>query len=204
MNQKKKQFIFICGTDTAVGKTFITGAICAYLQSEGVKAGAYKPLESGNGGDAAFLKKIAGMKEDLKMINPYYFKEPLAPGVAALRCKRKVSFDVIVNNLKKLQKNYDLILIEGAGGLLVPIQGKLTNLDLIKYLKTPVLVIARLGLGTINHTLLTLEHLKRNRVKVLGVILNQTTPRKTIADKTNPGVLKKYDVPLLGTFPYVK
>src|SRR3989338_5798988 len=206
----KQKTIFVCGTDTGVGKTVVTGALCAFLNSKGIRAGAFKPLESGCGAngrhirraDSEYLKKMARMPEPLDLINPYYFKEPLAPGVAASRAKRSVSFSKIKKALRALQKKYDVVFVEGAGGLLVPVNGLKTNLDLIRYLKTPVLVVARLGLGTINHTLLTLEHLKRNQVKILGVVLNQVSKGKTIAEKTNPQVLKRYRVPLLGVIPF--
>lgn len=202
--------IFVCGTDTGVGKTYVTGALCACLRREGIRAGAFKPLESGcaskgrhiRRADSEFLKKAARMPEPLDVINPYYFREPLAPGVAAARQGVGVSFAKIKKNLRTLQKKYDVVFVEGAGGLLVPLAGRKTNLDLIRALKAPVIVVGRLGLGTINHTLLTLEHLRRHRVKILGVILNQTSQKKTIAEKTNPGVLRKYGVPLLGIFPF--
>ena len=206
----KHKTVFVCGTDTGVGKTVVTGALCAHLNKKGIRAGAFKPLESGcaskgrhiRRADSEFLKKMARMPEPLDLINPYYFKEPLAPGVAAARQGIRVSFDKIKKNLRALQKKYDVVFVEGAGGLLVPIAVRKTNLDLIRYLKAPVLVVARLGLGTINHTLLTLEHLKRNRIRVLGVVLNQTSRGKTVAEKTNPEVLKRYGVSLLGIFPF--
>lgn len=144
------------------------------------------------------------MPEPLDAINPYYFREALAPGVAAKRLGRIISFSKIARKLKALEKNYDLILAEGAGGLLVPLQGKKTTLDLIRFLKVPVLLVGRLGLGTINHTLLTVEVLKRNRIPLLGVILNETTPRMSLAEKTNPSVLKAYGVPVWGVFPHLK
>lgn len=227
--------IFICGTDTGVGKTVITGALLAYLNQKGIHAGGFKPFESGcdlvgiydrkpmrrhlKRADSEFLKKMAKMPEPLDIINPYYFREALAPGVAAERERVGATIrghpkkgnhgglpllKTIRKSLKSLTKSYDIILIEGAGGLLVPLPDKKTSLDLIKYLKSPVLLIGRLGLGTLNHTLLTLEHLKRNRIKVIGVILNEITPKKTIAEKTNPDVLRKLGVPLLGVFPYVR
>ncbi len=207
---KKTKIIFVCGTDTGVGKTFVTGALLAFLNSQGVRTGGFKPLESGcattknhlKRADAEFLKKMGRMPESIDLINPYAFREALAPGVAADLEKKSVSFPKIKKALKTLQKNYDVIFVEGAGGLLVPIAGKKTNLDLIRYLKSPVLLVARLGLGTLNHTLLTLEHLKRNRVKILGVVLNEVTPQKSLAEKTNPAILKKYGVPLLGVMPF--
>ncbi|MDO8520178.1 MAG: dethiobiotin synthase [Deltaproteobacteria bacterium] len=204
--------IFVCGTDTGVGKTVVTGALLAWLNAKGIRAGGFKPTESGCGGmrrhlkraDAEFLKKRAAMPEPLDAINPYYFREALAPGVAAKRLGRIISFSKIARKLKALEKNYDLILAEGAGGLLVPLQGKKTTLDLIRFLKVPVLLVGRLGLGTINHTLLTVEVLKRNRIPLLGVILNETTPRMSLAEKTNPSVLKAYGVPVWGVFPHLK
>lgn len=207
---RKPKAIFVCGTDTGVGKTFVTGALLQVLNRQGVRAGGFKPLESGcathknhlKRADAEYLKKMGQMPEPIDLINPYAFREALAPGVAAKREGKSVSFPKIKKALATLQKNYDVVFVEGAGGLLVPVAGKKTNLDLIRYLKTPVLLVARLGLGTINHTLLTCENLKRNRIKVLGVILNEVIPQKSLAEKTNPGVLKKYGVPLLGVMPF--
>lgn len=209
----KHKAIFICGTDTGVGKTLVTGSLLSFLNQKGIRAGGFKPLESGcapvkgmkrhlKRADAEFLKKMGEMEEPLDWINPYYFKEPLAPGIAAQREGKRISFSHIKKSLNRLQKKYDLILVEGAGGLLVPVQGLKTNLDLIQFLKLPVVVVSRLGLGTINHTLLTLEHLKKNHILILGVILNQTEPTKNLASQTNPSILKKYKVPLLGIVPY--
>ena len=207
--------IFVCGTDTGVGKTIVTGALCAYLNDCGIRSGAFKPLESGckpadgmkrhlERADSEFLKKMAGMGEPLDTINPYNFEEALAPGVAAERKNQKITFKKIKNNLCELRKKYKVIFIEGAGGLLVPINHLKTNLDLIRELRIPVLVVARLGLGTINHTLLTLNCLQHHKIQVLGVILNETTPEKNLAEETNPGILKKYRVPLLGIFPHLE
>lgn len=208
--------VFVCGTDTGVGKTLVTAALCAWFQSKKINAGAFKPFESGctpakknlhrhiKRADASWLKKMARMSEDLDTINPYFFGEALAPGIAAGREHKKISFVRLRKKFRLLQKKYSPLFVEGAGGLLVPLAGKKTNVDLIRYLKVPVLLVARRGLGTINHTLLTLEHLKKNNISVLGVILNETTPNKTIADQTNPNVLKKWGVPLLGIMPHLK
>lgn len=209
----RKKAIFVCGTDTGVGKTIVAAALCAGLNAQGIRTGAYKPAESGcsakNSGhvqraDSEFLKKSAKMSEALDLINPYYFREALAPGLAAEREGKKISFAKIRKNLRVLQKNYDVIFVEGAGGLLVPVSGKRTNLDLIKFLKIPVIVVGRLGLGTINHTRLTLTHLKAHRVPVLGVILSDTVGGKSVAEKTNPHILRKMGVAVLGVLPHLK
>lgn len=208
--------IFVCGTDTDVGKTYVTGKLIQALNQQGIRAGGFKPVESGcqlKGKkliptDALHLKTMGNMPEDLSIINPYSFKEPLAPGIAAKRVGKKISFAKIEKNLRVLQKKYDILFVEGAGGLLVPITQNKTNLDLIHYLNIPVLIIARLGLGTINHTLLTVVHLKKNSIPILGVFLNATTSEKSLATQTNPKILekllKKEGVPLLGVVGYAK
>lgn len=202
--------VFICGTDTGVGKTYVATAMISQLVEHGVRAAGFKPCESGcrkkkgvlQRADSLSLKAAGNMEEPLDLINPYYFEEELAPGVAAERQGTKISFSKIKKNLKTLSNNYELVLVEGAGGLLVPLSGKKTNLDLIRYLNLSVILVARLGLGTINHTLLTLEHLKRHDVLVEGVLLNQNTPTHTLAEKTNVKVLKKYGVNIFGQLPF--
>lgn len=201
---KKKSF-FICGTDTGVGKTFVTGVLAAGFKSQGFDVGVFKPFESGYSirhSDAAWLKKISGSKDPLSLINPYAFRDPLAPAVSAQREKISPSLSRIQKAYQKIKKNHDVVFIEAAGGLLVPVLGKKTNLDLIKTFKTPVILVARLGLGTINHTWLTYHHLISHRVKVAGIILNQTTKNHGLAEKTNPQVLKNLGFPILGILPY--
>lgn len=208
--------LFICGTDTAVGKTFVTASLAASLNQIGIKTACFKPLESGcqktkknnqityKRADSLFLKRVSGMSENLDDINPYYFKEALAPGIAAQRQSKKISFLKIKQSLTNLEKKYDLVLVEGAGGLLVPASPQKSNVDLIKCLRLPVLLIAHLGLGTLNHSQLTYNELSRNHIQVMGLILNQTKKTKTIADKTNPSYLKKIGLPLWGVVPYLR
>jgi dethiobiotin synthetase len=209
---KKARIFFVCGTDTNVGKTVVTGTLALMLKKAGFKVGVYKPLESGcptqsksknklRRPDSEFLAQCAGI-EDIAEVNTYAFKEPLAPGVAALLNKTDISFVRITSHVNKLKKKYDIVLIEGAGGLLVPIKEKKTNLDLIKYLGVPVLLIARAGLGTINHTLLTYQSLKQNGVEVSGVILNQSQKKPDPSQKYNHQILASYGVPCWGMLTY--
>ncbi len=208
-----KKTLFVCGTDTDVGKTIVTASLCAYLKSMGVKVAPFKPLESGCSvardgsllpADTIFLKKSAGVDEPINRLNVYSFQEALAPGVAAKRKKIAVSFSRISKALDSLEQDYDRVIIEGAGGLMVPLSGSKTNLDLIKHLKVPVLLVGRLGLGTINHTLLTWQKLKKEKINCVGVILNQTTKKVGLADQTNANILKNtYKLPVLGIFPHL-
>ncbi len=194
--------LYIIGTDTDVGKTVITGAIAAYLKKSGRDVGVYKPFQCA-GNDAAILQQLAQSQDEPKEINPYYFEEALAPAVAAERAQSHIDFVKVVETFRTLQTRHEILISEGAGGLLVPLIGNKTHIELLKELRVPVLVVGRLGLGTINHTLLTLEVLKHNHIPCYGVILNELSPQNSVAEATNPQVLTDYyQVPLLGVFPY--
>lgn len=211
MIKKSTKKIFILGTDTEVGKTVIARSLARTLFNQKFKIGVFKPLESGGvikngklyGLDSQSLKEAAFSSFALDMINPYILKNPLAPGVAAEIENIKISFPKIKKSFEKIVDSSDFTIVEGAGGLLVPIQNKKTNLDLIKYLDIDVLLVARSGLGTINHTLLTFQHLSAQGINVRGVILNQVESQRTLSEKTNIHVLKKYGVPIWGYFPHI-
>ncbi len=155
--------LFITGTDTGVGKTFVAGAIAAHLRSKGKSVGVLKPAETGcreRGGelypaDAMLLKKAAGTDDPIELICPYIFSEPLAPAVAAKRAKVKINIGLIEEIYKMLSERHDFVIVESAGGLMVPLSGKYLNLDLAQALNLPVVIVGRAGLGTINHTMLT-------------------------------------------------
>ncbi len=203
--------IFVTGTDTGVGKTAISSGLAAYLSvRKGLDVGVMKPFESGiettgerSTGDTWVLKAASGTRDDISEINPYLFKAPLAPEAAAFQEKATIDMGFVTATYNRLVARHDVVIVEGAGGLLVPIMDGFFYADLVRSWKTPVVIVSRLTLGTINHTLLTCGHLKSIGVKVLGVILNDTDGENDIAARTNPGMLEKYlDVPLLGIFPH--
>jgi len=155
--------------------------------------------------DALFLKEASGSIDSLDMICPYAFREPLAPEPASAFDRVRINLTQLDRIYGEIDRRHDIVLVEGAGGILVPIKNKFFYVDLIERWKIPVLIVARLGLGTINHTLLTTHYLHSRGVKVLGVILNDTDGVKTRATLTNPQLLKKYlPVPVLGIFPYIQ
>lgn len=196
--------LFIIGTDTDCGKTVVTGAIAACLRAGGRDVGVMKPFESASR-DTLFLKEMSGSSDPIEDINPYHFDEALAPGVAAERASVEVSFDVVIQKFQRLRDRHEILLAEGAGGLLVPLEGAKTHVDLLNELQVPVLLVARLGLGTINHTLLTLSVLQQYDIECLGVLLNEITPSNSLAEETNLDVLRQYyEVPVLGVFPHVE
>ncbi|MCP5467659.1 MAG: dethiobiotin synthase [Deltaproteobacteria bacterium] len=195
---------FIAGTDTGVGKTVIAGMIARYLSDRGVNLGVMKPIESGvlrgdESSDAVFLKKMARVEDSLEKINPYCFSQPLAPEVAAKMSGVHVELDLILQNFAELQTKHEAMIVEAAGGLLVPINEAQTNIDLIMALQLPVLLVARLGLGTINHTLLSLAYLQSRDIEVAGVILKAEGPDLDMSQHSNLESLRKWsDVPIWG------
>lgn len=206
--------IFITGTDTGVGKTHIAACLSAYLSVRRKKnVGVMKPFESGLARqdkdelpwDAICLKEASASDDDLNMISPYTFGAPLAPEVAAYLANVTIDISLIDTIYRNIAQRHDVVVVEGAGGILVPIADKFFYIDLIERWKAPVIVVSRLGLGTINHTLLTCQYLKARSVDVIGVILNNTEGLGDLAARTNPEVLKKYlEVPILGIFPHRK
>lgn len=194
--------VFVMGTDTGVGKTVIAGALAALLRDRGVDAGVMKPFASGGWDDTRFLKNASGVQERLSEITPFYFKYPLAPYASLALERRRFKPQGWVKRLRTTWKQHDFWVVEGIGGALVPITRDYDCLDAAKELGLPVLVTARLGLGTINHTLLTVKAARARGLKVLGVVLNATQMRAGLAEKTNPKVITELaGAPVLAVFP---
>ncbi len=205
--------LFITGTDTGVGKTIVTGGLAAILRERGVAVGVMKPAETGCAladgnlipSDAAFLRTMSGVQDPLETVVPYRFREPLAPAVAAELEGVHISTHKLVEHFKEISARYDFTLVEGAGGLLVPLKEGFLMLDLIKLLKLPVLIVARADLGTINHTLLTVRCARHEKVPIAGIVLNTLSSKKSIAVKTNRNVIAGLtDVPIWGVIPFHK
>ncbi len=200
--------LFITGTDTAVGKTHVTAALLAELRRRGVSAGAFKPIACGPGGrhDAEIYAAIMNHEQPLDVINPVYLRHPLAPSVAAKIERQRIDLRKILRTYRQLAANYSVVLVEGAGGLLVPIRENYFVADLAKALKLPLVIVARLGLGTINHSLLTVRQANASGLKIAGLVLNDMAGvRHGLAEKTNIRILPKLcKVPLLAVVPHGK
>jgi dethiobiotin synthetase len=203
--------IFITATDTNVGKTVVTLVLGTLLQDRGINVGVMKPVQCA-GDDAQFLKKNLELKDDLDLINPIFVSEALSPHLALRRAKKKFDLNKIKQALKVLQSRHEQILIEGAGGLMVPLSvgaglpRPYYTADLIRALKAEVIIVARLGLGTINHTLLTINQAKATGLKIKGIIFSDTKKEvKSLPEKTNPiEIARLSGVKILGTIPYIK
>lgn len=172
--------LFITGTDTGVGKTHVASAIVRRLRQVGVRVGAYKPVASGAENDAGKttwadverLRAALAGEFPAERICPQRFVAPLAPPVAARYEGRTVDSTLLRDGALWWREHADLLVVEGAGGLLSPLTDTETNADLAVDLGFPLLVVARQTLGTINHTLLTLEAACRRKLAVAGLILN--------------------------------
>jgi len=205
---------FVTGTDTGVGKTIMSMALIRALDMLGIRAGAMKPIESGCGSeggvpipfDGMALKQTARMDEPITLITPCCFESPLAPLPASDIEMKKVNIPAIRNAFSKLSQKYDAMVVEGVGGLLVPIKKNYAVIDLAADIGLPLIVVAKPGLGTINHTLLTVKYALREGLTVAGVIINYTMPpENSLAEETNAQVLDKIcPVPVIGISPYLK
>ena len=197
--------IFITATDTGVGKTVTTLVLGTLLKAKGIKVGVMKPVQCA-GDDALFLKKNLGLQDDISLINPFYAPEPLSPHLAFRRAKIKFDQKKIKACLKELKNRHEIVLIEGAGGLMVPLTDHYYMADLIADLKAEIIIVARLGLGTINHTLLTIREAQRRKLKIKGIIYCQTKPaKKGIPESSNPKEIEQLSgTKNLGTIPYLK
>ncbi|HTL70850.1 MAG TPA: dethiobiotin synthase [Candidatus Eisenbacteria bacterium] len=201
-----KKAWFVAGTDTGVGKTVVAGALAAALRLKGVDVGVMKPVSCGGREDAEFLVRAAGVKDDLDLVNPVSLREPLSPNVAAAREKRKIGLGAVRKAFRELSRRHETLVIEGCGGLLVPVTDRFYVLDFIRLFQARAVLVSRSGLGAINHTLLSLEALKRRGVRPLGVIYNRLSSGPlTVPEETNPDVVRRASgVSSLGLFPHLK
>lgn len=217
LNIKKYQGLFITGTDTDVGKTMVTAALLAALRQTSINAVVMKPVQTGcatNKGrlsapDLDFCCRKAALEIPLKdeqLVCPYRFAPACSPHLAANLANQKISVEKIKRAYKKLSEVHDFVLVEGAGGILVPINNKLFMLDLIKILDLPTIIVARAELGTINHSLLTIRELQKNNIEILGVVFNEAQPSKSkIIKQDNLKTIEYFgNVPILANLPYTK
>ncbi len=203
---------FITGTDTGVGKTVVTALLASALSKRGLRVGVMKPVETGcprEGDrlvpqDSLFLRQVSGCTAPQELVTPYTFAEPLAPAIAAQLAGSTIEMKHIRRCYEQLLAEYDIVLVEGAGGLLVPLTAQFSMHDIAVELNLPVLVVACNRLGAINHTLLTVT-VAHERSQVLGIVLNHIqAPGNDLAMQTNADALRRWGkAPLFGQVPYM-
>ena len=201
--------IFVTGTDTGIGKTLVTAALLALLRESGVDAVPMKPVQSGcelkdgklTAPDLDFALAAAGMDagDEAALMCPYKFEDACSPHLAAERAGEVIDIDRILSAFEQLASAHESVIVEGAGGLMVPLTREVMMIDLATKLALPLLLVARPRLGTLNHTLLSLKALAQAGLTTLGVVINDATDedwtyieednRKTIASLGNVPVL---------------
>jgi len=204
--------VFVTGTDTGVGKTVVAGALAGALWQRGVDAGVLKPIQCGLtptpsgpvATDARFLLAAAGLEEPLEAACPWQLPAPLAPSVAASLAGVELTLEGLLDGWRRARSEHKFVVVEGVGGLAVPVSETLLVSDLAAALGLPLLVVARPNLGTLNHTLLTVEFARAQGLDVLGIVLSRLRPEPPAeAERTNPAEIARLTgAPVLGTLPY--
>jgi dethiobiotin synthetase len=203
--------LFITATDTGVGKTVIASAIARWYRDRGSRVGVCKIAATGCARrregliseDSEVLAHCADSAFSLDVICPIRYAEPLAPAVAAQRSGVPLDWSLLQSSLHTMSSQSDVMIIEGVGGVMVPMDEKHTVLDVARWLRLPTIIVARPDLGTINHTLLTVNALRSAGVKIAGVVINRyPTNTPDTAQETNPAAIQKWaDVPVLCLVP---
>jgi len=204
--------IFVTGTDTGVGKTVVAAGLVTAFRQRGINVGVMKPISTGGvrrrelllSADAEFLAHVADAPESMRVISPVVLVEPLAPAVAARRANVEIDLDEVRRSFAQIVAAHDAVVVEGIGGLLVPIARKYYVADLAAEMGLPLVVVARPGLGTINHTLLTVEVARARGLTVAGIIINGYNAETAgVAEETNPGEIEKETgLPVLTIVPH--
>lgn len=205
-NNSMTRGIFVTGTGTEIGKTVIAGGLAAVLKQTGIDVGVMKPISTGDTTDAQFLKHAAQVDDELSVINPIFLRHPLAPSVAARIEDRDIDLRSVETAFATLGKRYDFVIVEGVGGIAVPIRDNFLVVQLIQQLQLPILIVATTGLGTLNHTLLTVAFAQQFNIQIAGIVLNGLRQETAgLAEATNPVEIEKLTgVPVIGVVPYKK
>ncbi len=205
---------FITGTDTGVGKTLVAGGLAALLKNNGVNVGVMKPIATGCkrvnttliSDDAVFLKLTAEVEDEYETINPISLEQPLAPVVAARLSNTKIDLEKVHTAYDILCERHDFIIVEGIGGLLVPIDEYYFVVDLANEMELPLIIVCRSTLGAINHTLLTVSYAREHGLDIKGIIVNHAieTSDDIVVKTTIEEIKRLTGLPLLGIIPFDK
>ncbi len=198
--------IFVTATDTGVGKTLIAAATARILAERGMSVGVMKPFSSGGPSSMDMLHLLAGSgaRDERELVCPYHFPAPLCPYAAARETGVEVDMGRVLEAFSELKRRHEVVIVEGVGGLRVPITEELDVLGLIRLFELPVLLVARSGLGTINHTLLSLDALRASEAEVLGVVLNDVQAEVDPSAESNGEIIERFGrAQVLARVPHV-
>ncbi len=197
-----KKTYFVTGTDTNIGKTMASSLLAGYFHKQGYKTIYYKPIETGaqliNGkflpGDVEFVKNHNPFlnKYETEFMNTCLFQLPASPHLASAEENITIDIKRIFQKHEELKNEFDIVIIEGAGGIMVPLNKNYLLLDLIKKIDSQVILVSASKLGTINHTLMSLKILENEEIKTAGVIINRYPEQPGIIEKDNLRSIEKY------------
>ena len=203
--------LFVTGSDTDVGKTYVTAGLAVALRKLSVDVGVMKPFAAGipqkkgfKSEDAEILAKAAQVSDSESLINPQFFKMTASPYTASKYLKIKVKVDSVLSCFRKLSKLHSMLLVEGMGGIMTPILKNYFVSDLIKEMKLPTVIVTRTKIGTVNHTIMTCKMCEKYKIPIKGIIINNFD-----SDGYKIKILKRdledlTGVPILGTIPYIE
>jgi len=198
---------FITGTDTGVGKTLLSCALLHAFAAQGKSVAGFKPVAAGcdaddHNDDAKSLRAASSVRATYGQINPYCFSHPIAPHLAARHAGARIEFKRILTSYRELAAQADEVIVEGAGGFLVPLNEKQTSADLVKQLDLPVIVVVGMRLGCINHALLTVSAIALHQLECAGWVANVLDGDMPALQENIEALRERIAAPLLGIVPY--
>ncbi len=202
--------LFIAGTDTDVGKTYITAGLAVALRKMNVDVGVMKPFAAGTAQkkgykseDVEILSNAAQTFDSENLVNPQFFPIPASPYTAWKNLKIKPKISTVLSSFKKLSKLHDLILVEGMGGIMTPILKNYYITNLIKEMSIPTVIVTRSKIGTVNHTVMTTEMCKKYKIPIKGIIINDFDTGYPVKELTRD-LQNLTGVKVLGSIPFIK
>ncbi len=202
--------LFVAGTDTDVGKTYITAGLAVIFRKMGIDVGVMKPFAAGTARkkgykseDIVILSKAAQACDPENLVNPQFFPIPASPYTAWKTLKIKPKVSTILSSFKKLTKLHDMILVEGMGGIMTPILKDYYVTNLIKEMKIPTIIVTRSKVGTVNHTIMTVKMCEKYKIPVKGIIINNFDDGYPVKELTRD-LQNLTGVKVLGSIPFIK
>ena len=202
--------LFIAGTDTDVGKTYITAGLAVTLRKMGIDVGIMKPFAAGTpqkhgykSEDVEILSNAAQVNDPENLINPQFFPIPASPYTAWKTLKNKPKVNFVLTNFKKLSKLHSMLLVEGMGGIMTPILKDYFVTNLIKDMKIPVILVTRTRVGTVNHTIMTVKMCEKYKIPIKGIIINNFDSDGYKIKELTRDLKNLTKIPILGSIPFI-
>jgi len=203
--------LFITGTDTDVGKTYVAAGLAVTLRKMGIDVGIMKPFAAGTpqkkgfkSEDVEILSRAAQVSDPENLMNPQFFKMAASPYTASKTLKVKVKVKSVLSNFKKLSKLHSMLLVEGMGGIMTPILKNYFVTDLIKEMQLPAVIVTRTKIGTVNHTIMTCKMCEKYKIPIKGIIINNFDSDGYTVKTLKRDLQSLTGVPILGTIPYIE